>query len=358
MKKYLASIICFFVAACSLAFAGLNKETVDKVRQATVFILMNSSNNISVNNPDGTGLCSGFVINEERHIVTNYHCIHNVEELKLAFYDKDDWNVYEVVVIGKDPLSDLAVIHIPKRKKPLPYLEWSNEEPWGGMEVFAVGHPFGLIWSVSKGVVSHEERIVRTPYVRLLQTDVAINSGNSGGPLVNTAGKVVGVNAMIINPTPMLPKTNIGLALSIRNDDAKEIIDVIKEGKEYVRPMLGVQLADLTPLNRDTIANMPDVKEAGIVVPNTLGCFVAPNPNLPKGIEQFDVIVGIDGKAVNRQQNLTDVIRTKKVGDVVDLIIIRDKLFKNIKVTLKKLEIEAGTIYDGKGNIKPPNQNK
>ena len=144
MKKYLALIMCLVVTSCSMVYAGLNKETVEKVKQATVFIVMKSFNNSSVHNPDGTGLCSGFVINEKRHIVTNYHCIHNAEELKLAFYDKDDWNVYEVVVIGKDPLSDLAVIHIPERKKPLPYLEWSDEVPWDGMDVFAVGHPFEL----------------------------------------------------------------------------------------------------------------------------------------------------------------------------------------------------------------------
>ena len=354
MRKYIALMMCLFMASCSIAYAGLNKETVERVKQATVFILMTSFNNSSINNPNGQGMCSGFVINEKRHIVTNYHCIHNAEQLKLAFYDKDDWNIYEVVVIGKDPLSDLAVIHIPKRKKPLPYLEWSEEEPWDGMDVFAVGHPFGMVWSVTKGIISNQKRHVRTPYVRLLQSDVAINSGNSGGPLVNTAGKVVGVNAMIINPTPGAVKTNIGMALSVRNDDAKEIVDVIKEGKEVVRPIVGVQTADLTPLNRDTIANMPEVKEAGITVPNTFGCFIAPNPNLPEGLEQFDVIVGLDGKAINRQDELTDIIRSKKVGDVVNLLIIRDKLFKNVDVTLKKLETDPSTIYDNTGNIKPP----
>ena len=191
-------------------------------------------------------------------------------------------------------------------------------------------------------------------YVRLLQSDVAINSGNSGGPLVNTAGKVVGVNAMLINPTPGPVKTNIGLALSVRNDDAKEIVNIIKEGKEVVRPMLGVKIADLTPINRDTIANMPEVKEAGVTVPNTFGCFVAPMPGIPEGLEQFDVIVGLDGKAVNRQEELTDLIRSKKVGDVVDLLIIRDKLFKNVNVTLKKLETDPSTLYDKSGEISPP----
>ncbi len=352
-------ILTFVLAICfaSTTWAGLNKEIVDKVKAATVFILMKSDNNVSINNKDGSSMCSGFVINEKRHIVTNYHCVHNAKTLKLAFYDKDDWNVYEVVIIGKDPLSDLAVIHIPKRKKPLPFLEWSNEEPWDGMDVFAVGHPFGMVWTVTKGIVSNNERVVRSPYVRLLQTDVSINSGNSGGPLVNTAGKVVGVNAMIINPNVGQIKTNIGLALSIRNDDAKEIIEIIKDGKEVVRPMLGVRLVNLNPLNIETVRNMPDVKKAEITIPDIFGCFVAPPVQgdvLPEGLEKFDIIVAIDGKATNRQDEITDIIRTKKVGDKVDLLIVRDKHFKNITVTLRKLEVNADELYNRQNNLQPP----
>lgn len=352
-------ILTFVLAICfsSTTWAGLNKEIVNKVKAATVFILMKSDNNVSINNKDGSSMCSGFVINEKRHIVTNYHCVHNAKTLQLAFYDKDDWNVYEVVVIGKDPLSDLAVIYIPERKKPLPYLEWSNEKPWDGMDVFAVGHPFGMGWTVTKGIVSNNERIVRSPYVRLLQTDVAINSGNSGGPLVNTAGKVVGVNAMIINPNIGQTKTNIGLALSIRNDDAKEIIDVIKKGKKVERPIIGVRLVNLTPLSIEAIRNMPDVKEAEITVPDIFGCFVAPPVRgdvLPEGLEKFDIIVAVDGKATNRQDEITDIIRTKKVGDKVDLLIVRDKHFKNITVTLRKLEVNADELYNRQNNLQPP----
>lgn len=356
MKKIIAVALALCVA--SIAWAGLNKETVERVKAATVFILIKSNNNLSIHNPEGSGMCSGFVINEKRHIVTNYHCIHNADELKLAFYDKDDWNVYKVEIIGKDPLSDLAVIHIPKRKKPLPYLEWSEEEIWDGMDVFAVGHPFGMVWSVSKGIVSNTERIIRSPYVRLLQTDVAINHGNSGGPLVNTAGRVVGVNAMIINPSPIQPKTNIGMALSIRKDDAKEIVDVIKEGKEFVRAYIGVRLVNLNPLNLDTVRAMPEVKKADITVPNIFGCMIAPLGEMPEGLKYFDIIIGVDGNAVNRQEDLTKVVRKKKVGETINLLIVRDKLNKNVKVTLRKLEVRAGELYDKQGKLQPPSKSR
>ena len=345
-------IIIAIVGFCSPLFASLNKETVERVKKATVFIIMESKNNTSITNPSGRGTCSGFVINDKGYIVTNYHCVHNTTRLKLVFYDRDDWNVYEVKIIGIDPLADVAVIHIPKRKKPLPYLNWSLEKPWDGMDVFAVGHPFGMAWTISKGIISSEKRTVRSPYVRYIQTDTAINTGNSGGPLVNTAGNVVGINSLIISPQPQ-PKVHAGVALALRNDDAKEIVDVLVKGEEFVRAIVGVKLVDLTPLNREDIQNFEDVKAAGVIIPNTFGSIVAPSDNMPEGLKVFDTIVGVNGKAVNRQEHITDVIRTKKPGDTVDLIVIRDLLFKNVTVTLKKLEVTGAQLYDKKEQLKP-----
>ena len=350
-QVFIFILSCFF--AGSVVASTLNKETVERVKKATVFIIMESKNNTSITNPNGRGTCSGFVINDKGYIVTNYHCVHNTTQLKLAFYDRDDWNVYEVKIIGIDPLADVAVIHIPKRKKPLPYLNWSLEKPWDGMDVFAVGHPFGMAWTITKGIISSEKRTVRSPYVRYVQTDTAINTGNSGGPLLNTAGNVVGINSLIISPQPQ-PKVDAGVALALRNDDAKEIVDVLIQGKEFVRAIVGVRLADLSPLNREDIQNLDDVKAAGVTIPNTYGSIVAPGEGMPEGLKVFDTIVGVDGKAVNRQEHITDVIRTKKPGDTVDLIVIRDLLFKNVTVTLKKLEVTGADLYDSKGQPKPP----
>ena len=347
----LVSLLCTF----QLYANTLNKETVERVKEATVFILMESRNNQSVVNNNGRGTCSGFVINDRGYIVTYYHCVHNPTQLMLAFYDLDDWNLYDVEIIGIDPLADVAVIHIPKRKKTLPFLSWSKEDPWDGMDVFAVGHPFGMSWSITKGVISHSKRIIRSPYVRYIQTDSAINSGNSGGPLLNTAGNVVGINSLIINPNPTIPKTNIGMGLALRKDDAKEIVDNLVDGKEHIRPIVGVSLVDINPLNRDALAEMPDVKEAGITIPNTFGCLIAPTDDIPEGLEKFDTIVGIDGQAVNRQENLTDIIRNKQVGDTVELLIIRDRVYKNVTITLKKLEVTGAQLYDRKGNLQTPN---
>ena len=344
-QVFIFILSCFF--AGSVVASTLNKETVNKVKEATVFILIESANNTSITNPSGRGTCSGFVINEQRYIVTNYHCVHNSTQLMLAFYDRDDWNMYDVKIIGIDPLADVAVIQIPKRKKPLPYLNWSTEEPWDGMDVFAVGHPFGMVWTITKGIISNNKRIVRSPYVRYVQTDTAINQGNSGGPLVNTAGNVVGINSLIISPQTV--KVHAGVALALRNDDAKEIVDVLIEGKEFIRAIIGVSLVNLNPLNRDSIVNLPDVKEAGITIPNTFGCVVAPSTDIPEGLEKFDTIVGVDGQAINRQEHITDIIRTKKPGDTVDLLIIRDRVYKNITVTLKKLEVTGDQLFNKQG---------
>ena len=358
MKKYL--ILAFSLLIASSIFAStLSKEIVEKVKEATVFILIESANNTSITNPTGRGTCSGFVINEQRYIVTNYHCVHNSTQLMLAFYDRDDWNMYDVKIIGIDPLADVAVIQIPKRKKPLPYLNWSTEEPWDGMDVFAVGHPFGMVWTITKGIISNNKRIVRSPYVRYVQTDTAINQGNSGGPLVNTAGNVIGINSLIISPQTV--KVHAGVALALRNDDAKEIVDVLIKGEEFIRAIIGVSLVNLNPLNRDSIVNLPDVKEAGITIPNTFGCVVAPSTDIPEGLEKFDTIVGVDGHAINRQEHITDIIRTKNPGDTVDLLIIRDRVYKNVTVTLKKLEITGDQLFNKKGQPtvpQPPNPEK
>ena len=210
-----------------------------------------------------------------------------------------------------------------------------------------------MAWTISRGIISSNKRIVRSPYVRYVQTDTAINTGNSGGPLVNTAGNVVGINSLIISPQPQ-PKVDAGVALALRNDDAKEIVDVLVKGEEFVRPIVGVQLADLNPLNRDSIINLPDVKESGITIPNTFGSIVAPSKDIPEGLKQFDTIVSVDGKAVNRQDDLTDVIRTKKPGDTVDLLIIRDRVYKNVTVTLKKLEVTGAMLFDKQGQPTVP----
>ena len=99
---------------------------------------------------------------------------------------------------------------------------------------------------------------------------------------------------------------------------------------------------------------MPDVQEAGITIPNTFGCVVAPSTDIPEGLEKFDTIVGVDGHAINRQEHITDIIRTKNPGDTVDLLIIRDRVYKNITVTLKKLEVTGDQLFNKQGQPTVP----
>jgi S1-C subfamily serine protease len=178
----------------------------------------------------------------------------------------------------------------------------------------------------------------------MLQSDTVLNSGNSGGPLVNIKGNVVGVNTLLYNPTGQ--KTYIGMSLSIRNDDAKTIADVLIEGKEFVRPIIGLMLYDLTPLNREIVIGLDDVKASGIDIPNTFGTIIIPQDSIPEGLEALDVIVAIDGIPVNRQKNIVDIVRLKSVGEKINLIVIRDKVFVNVEVVLKKLQITAAQLFD------------
>ena len=347
--SFLLLVFVFPVISLAGHTHSFRTEIVEKVKEATVFISISSLNNNSIEG--NTGLCTGFIINDKGYIVTNYHCVHRATKLILAFYDEDDWNVYDVKIIGVDPVADLAVIHIPKRKKPLPYLNWSTEKLKDGTHVMAIGHPYGMLWSVSTGVISNTTRVIRSPYVRMIQSDVVLNQGNSGGRLVDSDGLVVGVNTMLFNPTPV--KTYIGMSLSIRNDDAKMIVDELVQGKEFIRPILGLRLFDLTPTNRNSVLKLDDVKEKGIDIPNTFGTIVVPYPDLPEGIEGLDTIISVDGEAVNRQVDIVEQIRARHVGDKINLIIIRDKVFKNVTLTLKKLVVDPNVLYDKTPPQKP-----
>ena len=121
------------------------------------------------------------------------------------------------------------------------------------------------------------------------------------------------------------------MSLSIRNDDAKMIVDELVQGKEFIRPILGLRLFDLTPMNREVVMKLDDVIESGIDIPNTFGALVVPSDDLPENIEKLDTIVGLNGKAINRQADIVEVIRTKKVEDKVNLIVIRDKVYKKCR---------------------------
>ena len=189
------------------------------IQESIVIISSNRYKDPDVD-PSQSSLCSGVVVNEIGHILTNFHCVYNQKYIKVIYYDKTDWQTYDVEVIGTDPLADLALLKVIGKEEKIPYLKFAPdmENIPAGTEVFALGHPMGMIWTVTKGIISSNARFLKHPYIKALQTDAAINKGNSGGPLMNMRGEIVGINTMMMSRT----NQSAGVGLTVRGDVVKD----------------------------------------------------------------------------------------------------------------------------------------
>ena len=350
------SLICFFI----LLFVPFNisakednvlievkddfkfESVIERAKKSVILLSMNPNVDPETD-PSQTGLCSGVVIDEVGHILTNFHCVYNQNYLRLYYYDEDDWQNYEVNVIGLDPLADLALIEVIGKEEPIPHLEFSENagEIKSGTDVFALGHPMGMVWTVTKGIISSTERYARHPFIKAVQTDSAINKGNSGGPLLNMRGEIVGINAMIVSRI----SENAGVGLAVRGDIAEKSVGSMLATGKVNRPAIGVMIAPLgQPKQRDKIINeFPILKSK--FIPNTFGVFVRPSENLPKGIKKFDTIIGINDKMTNDGLQFSNEINKYNIGDVITLTIIRKRRYLKVDVPLKVFPVDADAMY-------------
>ena len=350
------SLICFFILSCIPfnisatednvlveARDDLKFESVIERTKKSVVILSMNPNVDPETDPSQTGLCSGVVIDEVGHILTNFHCVYNQNYLRLYYYDADDWENYEVNVIGLDPLSDLALIEVIGKEEPMPHLEFAEDagEIKSGTDVFALGHPMGMAWTVTKGIVSSTERYARHPFIKAIQTDSAINKGNSGGPLLNMRGEIVGINALIISRI----SENAGVGLAIRGDIAKKSVKSMLSTGRVDRPAVGIMIMPLgQPKQRDKIIKeFPKLKSE--FIPNTYGIFVRPDENLPKGMKKYDTIVGVNDEMTNDGLQFSDEISKYNIGDTVTLTIVRKRRYLKVDVPLKVFPVDADAMY-------------
>ena len=241
-------LICFsiIISSCTtLNISAINKnvkvenqevsnprslESIIETSKESIVLLSTSPFEDPTEDASKNAVCTGAVIDEMGHILTNYHCIHNQKSILLNFHDENDIDEYEVDVIGIDPLADLALLKVINNEKKLPYLTFTKniKDIKSGMNVFALGHPMGMAWSITKGVISSNERYARHPYIHALQTDAAINKGNSGGPLLNMRGEIIGINTLMVSRI----SENAGVGLAIRSDVVQSSIDsMIKTGE-------------------------------------------------------------------------------------------------------------------------------
>ena len=289
-------------------------------------------------------LGSGFVIDAEGIIITNNHVIADADEITVDF---TDGKKLIAEVIGTDSKTDIAVLKV-NPQQPLQAVPFGNSSKSRvGDWVMAIGNPFGQGSSVTLGIVSAINRDIRSgPYDNFIQTDAAINRGNSGGPLFNMDGKVIGINTAIISPSG----GSIGLGFSIPSDLAMNVIRQLREFGETRRGWLGVSIQPVT----DDIAESLSMDEArGALVAGLTDKGPAKN----SGILVGDVILNFDGQNIAQMRDLPRIVAETPVGKSVDVVVLRKGKETIVSVTLGRLEDSDKTISSGKdtgGNEKAP----
>ena len=270
-------------------------------------------------------LGSGFVIDPSGLIITNNHVIDKADEIFIIL--SDDTKLKVVEVVGIDTKTDLALLRV-KPEKPLPSLEFGDSNKMRvGDWVMAIGNPFGLGGSVTLGIISAKKRDINSgPYDEFIQTDAAINRGNSGGPLFNMEGKVIGVNTAIISPSG----GSIGIGFAVPAKTAVHVIDQLRKYGETRRGWLGVRIQTVT----DSIAeSMGMEKPAGALVAK-----VTPeSPAADAGLEVGDVVLSFDGIPVKSMRALPRLVARTAIGKTIDVVILRNDQKKTVKITIGRL---------------------
>jgi serine protease Do len=274
-----------------------------------------------------TSLGSGFVIDPEGHVVTNNHVINNATEITVIFSDNTR---LPATLVGRDPQTDLALLKI-KSDKPLPYVKFGSSDALKvGDWLVAVGNPFGLGGSVSAGIVSARGRNINAgPFDDFIQTDAAINRGNSGGPLFNANGEVVGINSAIFSPTG----GSVGIGFAVPSDMARPIIEQLKQFGRTHRGWLGVKIQEVSDSVADALG-MGKVRGALVLEINPK------SPVVKSGLQPGDVITKFDGRDVSEMRQLPRMVAETKTGKQVDLTVFRKGREMTLPVTLGELKLD------------------
>ena len=280
----------------------------------------------------GTALGSGFIISADGYVVTNNHVIEDADEVEIELFNG---GTLRATVVGTDPRTDIALLKV-EANEPLPFVNFGeSDEMRVGDWVLAIGNPLGQGFSVSAGIVSARGRTLSGSYDDFIQTDAAINRGNSGGPLFNMRGEVVGVNTAILSPSG----GSIGIGFSMASDVVVGVVDQLEEYGETRRGWLGVRIQNVS----DDIADAIGLDEvAGALVTD-----VPDGPAADAGIEAGDVILSFDGEEVADNRELVRLVALAPVGETVRVVIFRDGGTQTMLVTLGQLEKALLASADG-----------
>jgi serine protease Do len=275
--------------------------------------------------PEGVGLGSGFVLESDGYIVTNNHVVEDAASVKVRMADDRE---FDAQVVGTDPQTDLALIRIDATG--LPTLALGDSAALRvGDDVIAVGNPFGLGGTVTRGIVSALGRDIQAgPYVDFIQTDAAINRGNSGGPLLNLQGEVIGVNSAIYSPNG----GSVGVGFAIPSDTVKTVVAQLKSGGSVERGWLGVSIQNVSP---DIAAAIGLDDPHGALVADVM----ADGPSAGK-LQTGDVILSLDGQRVESSRELPKLVAASTPDKPVQIEVLRAGKPETVEVRLGKFDAE------------------
>ncbi|MEP2530847.1 Do family serine endopeptidase [Shimia sp.] len=271
-----------------------------------------------------SALGSGFVISEDGYVVTNNHVIEGADEILIEFYSGRE---LPAKVIGTDKNTDIALLKV-ESDEPLAFVNFGDSDTSRvGDWVIAMGNPLGQGFSVSAGIVSARNRALSGSYDDYIQTDAAINRGNSGGPLFNMNGEVVGVNTAILSPNG----GSIGIGFSMASNVVKKVVTQLQEFGETRRGWLGVRIQNVSEDMIDAIDGLETASGAMITD-------VPEGPAMEAGMQSGDIIMSFDGKEVADVRGLVKQVGNTEVGKAVRVVVLRDGKTQTLKVTLGRRE--------------------
>lgn len=293
---------------------------------------------------DVYSLGSGVIIDAKGHVITNNHVIDSAQEITVTTTDNTK---YKATIIGRDKKTDLALLKI-ESKKALPFVSLGDSDSMRvGDWVIAIGNPFGLGGSVTQGIISARQRSINAgPFDDFLQTDAPINRGNSGGPLFNLKGEVIGINTAIFSPSG----GSVGIGFAIPTSLAKPVIEQLKEFGRTHRGWLGVKIQEVTEEAAESLG-LPANKGA-LVLEVSKG-----SPAEKAGIVAGDVITAFNGKEITQMRFLPRMVAETKIGKSVPVTYWRKNASKTVEITLGELD-EAEETKDAKGGSDKPEKTK
>jgi S1-C subfamily serine protease len=297
----------------------------------------------------GQALGSGFVLDKQGHVVTNFHVVDGADEVYVNFSAD---NRLKAQIVGSDPSTDIALLKIDASQRALTPLDLGNSERVQvGDQVVAIGNPFGLDRTVTSGIVSALHRQIQSPsgfaIDKVIQTDAAINQGNSGGPLLNAAGQVIGVNTQIATGSSS-EQGNVGIGFAVPSNTVEEVVAELMNDGRVDHPYLGVRMQDIT----ERISELFNLPGSGALVTEVVQGSPVDRAGLEGGDTHVvvdgtsyvlggDVVTRADGDAIESADALRSVIGSKEPGDKLELEVWRDDERRTVTVTLGRQPNQA-----------------